>query len=193
MRPDTQMLANAVRTLRQTQEAQLARWVPNSVDDRLFVVARTFLDFITAVLDPRPPPLASAECGGLAFAAVMHGRAVADLLAALTLIDADEDAARPNVERHDEATKRLTAYWIDAIARGCTDEQLPLHRNIVEYVREASALLSLAIRVLQSERDVALGGQPTLRVTDDDMLTVDDASAMLVTGASTALVVSARS
>jgi hypothetical protein len=189
---DREALDATIRTLRLTQEAIPARWAEDTADELLTLVHITFDDFVVAVLAEPLPSGAPPDGTPLAPRAALHARAIADLLAALAIAYSKDIESEPG-DAPPEALAALRQYWIDAIAQAALSADRPGHHTAVYYVRGAAASLGFAARILNAERGLSLDPDDPRGPVElpEGALTGEDAGALLVWCASSALCIAA--
>jgi len=192
MQPDPDALVDAIATLKLTLEADAPGLTPGVPVHGMLRVTETFHDFIVEVLRQGEHLGVAGGRPAVAIMAAVHGRAIADFLVAVTLDDAPEPAAQP-AERIAEAVRKLTVYWMDAIANACLRQEPPIHESEIEYVRGAAALLNIVAQVLLPERFTSA---PPADISDkcgadEEALTASDACSMLVISGAAALCIAA--
>ena len=191
--PDPEALDATIYTLRLTLEAVPARWSEDTADELLTLVQIIFHDFVVAVL---ADPLASGvpEDGRpLATCAAIHARAICDLLTAQAVAYWKDTGDELSEIGRAEAPPALTRQRIDTIAEASHVDDRPQHETAVEYVRGAASSLSLAARVLRAERGLSSDPSDPRGPIEpsDDVLTSEDAGAILIWCATAALCIAA--
>jgi hypothetical protein len=194
MVPDRDALDATVHTLHLTLDATPARWGEDTADEMLTIVQMTFHDYIVAVLaDPMPVGLPREDRPALAVRAALHGRAIADLLTALTIDywkETGDDLSELGVA---EAPPVLARRWIEEMAEAAIGDDGPAHDTAVDYVRGVAMTLSFVVRILGAQRGLSLDPTDPRGPVElpDDAMTGDDAGALLIWCGAAALCIAA--
>jgi hypothetical protein len=192
--PESEALDAAIHVLRLTQEAIPSRWDEDTADELLTLVQLTFHDFVVDVLaEPLPSGEPDGEAPPLATRAAMHGRAIADLLVALTINYWRGTGSELSEIGLAEAPVKLRTHWIDTIAEAAASDERPEHETGVQYVRGVAQTLSIVTRILSAERGLSLDpADPRGPIEPvDDAMTGEDAGGLLVWCGAAALCIAA--